>query len=359
MLARVDDRPSLTPSGPMTDDERYGAMVARDASLRDAFVIGVRTTRIYCRPGCPARAPKRENVDFFATAGEARATGLRACLRCKPDEAQPGTGAVEAACRLIETAETAPGLNALARAVGLSPHHFHRLFKARTGVTPAAYAAQVRDRRAKAALSGGASVTEAVYDAGFGAPSRFYDAAHARFGMKPSAWKAAGRGETIRVTVAPCSLGQVLVAATDKGVSAIELGDEADFMLDRFRRQFGQAEVTTDDVELNALVRRVVELIDDPRDPGRDLPLDVRGTAFQQRVWEALGTIPAGETWTYGELAARIGKPGAARAVGAACGSNPVCVVVPCHRVVGSNGKLTGYAYGTDRKRELLRRERG
>ena len=343
---------------PLTDDDRYDAMLRRDAALRDAFVVGVLTTGIYCRPGCPARAPKRENVRFFASTEEARASGLRACLRCKPDEARPGSDAVMRACRLIEEAETAPSLDALAEAVGLSSFHFHRLFKDRTGVTPAAYAAQVRDRRAKAALSGGASVTEAVYDAGFGAPSRFYDAAHARFGMKPSAWKKAGEGETIRVTVAPCSLGQVLVAATDKGVSSIELGDEAAFMLDRFRRQFARAEVTTGDADLNALVRRVVALIDDPKDPGLDLPLDVRGTAFQQKVWQALRTIPAGETWTYGDLARAIGKPGAARAVGAACGANPVCVVVPCHRVVGSDGSLTGYAWGTERKKELLRRER-
>jgi AraC family transcriptional regulator of adaptative response/methylated-DNA-[protein]-cysteine methyltransferase len=342
----------------LTDDDRYEAMVSRDASLRDAFVIGVVTTGIYCRPGCPARAPKRENVRFFATTEEARGAGLRACLRCKPDEARPGSDAVMRACRLIEEAETAPSLDALAEAVGLSSFHFHRLFRDRTGVTPAAYAAQIRDRRAKAALSGGASVTEAVYDAGFGAPSRFYDAAHARFGMKPSAWKKAGEGEAIRVTVAPCSLGQVLVAATDRGVSSIELGDAAGFMLDRFRRQFANAEVTTDDEALNGLVHRVIELIDDPKDPGLDLPLDVRGTAFQQKVWQALRTIPAGETRTYGDLARAIGKPGAARAVGAACGANPVCVVVPCHRVVGSNGSLTGYAWGTERKRELLRRER-
>lgn len=342
----------------LTDDDRYEAMVSRDASLRDAFVIGVVTTGIYCRPGCPARAPKRENVRFFATTDEARATGLRACLRCKPDEARPGSDAVMRACRLIEEAEIPPSLDELSQAVGLSSFHFHRLFKNRTGVTPAAYAAQVRDRRAKAALSGGASVTEAVYDAGFGAPSRFYDAAHARFGMKPSAWKKAGEGEAIRVTVAPCSLGQVLVAATDRGVSSIELGDDAGFMLDRFRRQFARAEVTTDDEGLNALVQRVIALIDDPRDPGLDLPLDVRGTAFQQKVWQTLRTIPAGETWTYGDLAKAIGKPGAARAVGAACGANPVCVVVPCHRVVGSNGSLTGYAWGTERKKELLRRER-
>lgn len=342
---------------PQTDDDRYDALARRDANQRNAFVAGVKTTGIYCRAGCPARTPRRENLDFFDTAEQARAAGFRACLRCKPDEARPGAEAITRACRMIEGAETVPSLDVVAAAVGLSSHHFHRLFKARMGVTPAAYAAQVRDRRAKAALEGGATVTEAVYDSGFGAPSRFYDAAHRRFGMTPSAWKKGGLGERLRVTVAPCSLGQVLVAATDKGVSSIELGDDAKFMLDSFRLRFAQAELATDDAGLEALVRRVIALIDDPRDPGLDLPLDVRGTAFQQKVWQALRTIPAGETWTYGELAAAVGKPGAARAAGAACGANPVCVVVPCHRVVGSNGSLTGYAWGTARKKELLRRE--
>lgn len=349
MLDRMD-RPPI-------DDARYEALARRDVSQRDDFVVGVRTTGIYCRPGCPARTPRRENLDVYETVDQARAAGYRACRRCKPDEARPGSAAVARACRLIEAAETAPTLDELAAAVGLSPHHFHRQFKAQTGVTPAAYAAQVRDTRAKAALSGGARVTEAIYDSGFGAPSRFYDAADKRFGMTPSAWRKAGQGERLRVTVTPCSLGQVLVAATDKGVAAIELGDDAAFMLERFRQRFAQAEVVPDAAELGALVRRVVSLIDDPRDPGLDLPLDVRGTAFQQKVWQALRTIPPGETWTYGELAAAIGRPGAARAVGAACGANPVCVVVPCHRVVGSNGALTGYAWGTARKKELLRRE--
>ncbi len=348
MLAEMIAEPTLT------DDERYDAM-----ARRDAFVIAVKTTGIYCRPGCPARAPKRENVRFFATTDEARAEGFRACLRCKPDAARPGADVITAACRTLETAETPPTLDELARQAGLSPFHFHRLFKARTGVTPKAYASQVRDRRAKASLESGARVTDAVYDAGFGAPSRFYDTAHARFGMTPSAWKKAGQGETIRVAVAPCSLGQVLVAATDRGVCSIELGDDAEFMLARFRTRFDRAQVVADDPALSTHLRRVAELIDDPRDPGHDLPLDVRGTAFQQKVWRALRDIPPGETWTYGQLAEAVGAPKAARAVGAACGANPVCVVVPCHRVVGSSGALTGYAWGVERKKELLRRERG
>ncbi|MBN8551575.1 MAG: bifunctional DNA-binding transcriptional regulator/O6-methylguanine-DNA methyltransferase Ada [Caulobacterales bacterium] len=342
----------------LTEDDWYDALVRRDVRLRDAFVVGVKTTGIYCRAGCPARTPRRENLEFLPTSQAAQDRGYRACLRCCPDDkARPGAEAVEAACRLIESSDTVPTLLQLARAVDLSPHHFHRLFKARTGVTPAAYAVQVRDGRAKLALSNGSSVTRTVYDSGFGAPSRFYDSADKRFGMTPSAWRKAGKGERLRVTVVPCSLGQVLVAMTDKGISSIELGDEAEAMLDRFRRRFAQAEVTTDDADLNQRVGRVIELIDDPRGPGLDLPLDIRGTAFQQRVWQALRSIPAGETRTYGELAAAIGKPGAARAVGAACGANPICVVVPCHRVVGTNGSLTGYAWGTGRKKELLRRE--
>lgn len=341
------------------EDVWFDALARRDACFRDAFVVGVKTTGIYCRAGCPARTPKRANLDFFDTAQEARARGFRACLRCRPDDSRPGAAEVQRACRMIEDAEVAPTLAELARGVGVSPHHFHRLFKSQTGVTPAAYAAQVRDDRAKGALSAGSSVTEAVYESGFGAPSRFYDAADKRFGMTPSAWRKAGAGERLRVTVVPCSLGHVLVATTDKGVSSIELGDDPAFMTARFRQRFSQAQVVTDDAELNQRVRRVIELIDNPRDPGPDLPLDIRGTAFQQKVWQALRTIPAGQTWTYGELAAALGRPGAARAVGAACGANPVCVVVPCHRVVGSDGSLTGYAWGTDRKKELLRRERG
>jgi len=342
-----------------TNDSRYAALARRDASQRLAFVVGVTTTGIYCRSGCPARTPRRENLEFFDTVEQARSRGYRACLRCKPDEAAPQADRVARACRIIEAAETPPSLEMLAASVGLSPHHFHRMFKAKTGVTPAAYARQIRDGRAKAALTGGGRVTDVIYDSGFGAPSRFYDSADRRFGMTPTAWKKAGAGERIRVTVAACSLGQVLVAATDKGVSSIELGDDADFMLARFKARFAEAETLAEDGYLQALVKRVVELIDDPKDPGADLPLDVRGTAFQQKVWQALRTIPVGQTWTYGELAAAIGHPGAARAVGAACGANPVCVVVPCHRVVGSSGSLTGYAWGTDRKRELLRRERG
>lgn len=353
MLDRVTDTAAL-------EDMAWDAFQARDRSQRDRYLMGVLTTGIYCRPGCPARTPNRENVRFFASAEDARAAGLRACKRCKPDESGSlYKDAIARVCRVIDEAEEQPRLEQLAAVAGLSPFHFHRVFKAETGVTPAAYAAAVKDRRAKAALRDGASVTEAVYDAGYGASSRFYAKSRARFGMAPAKWKGRGAGEHIRVAVAPCSLGQVLVAVTDKGVCALELGDDAEAMLAWFRERFSAAETVVDDAGLAETVGQIVELIERPGSTAVDLPLDVRGTAFQQRVWDALRRIPAGETWTYGQLAESLGHPKAARAVGAACGQNRVAVLIPCHRVVGSNGSLTGFAYGVERKQALLTREKG
>jgi AraC family transcriptional regulator of adaptative response/methylated-DNA-[protein]-cysteine methyltransferase len=358
MFDQMTAAPTLRPS--LSEDARYDAFARRDRSLRDAFVMAVKTTGVYCRAGCAARTPLRRNVEFFDTVEEARAAGFRACKRCRPDEAgSPHAAMIARACRTLEEAETAPGLEALAAEARLSPFHFHRLFKAETGVTPAQYAAAVRDRKAKAALADGASVTEAVYDAGYGSASRFYDGAKDRFGMAPRAWREKGRGEAIRVATAPCALGQVLVAATDKGVCAIELGDDAATLRADFERRFENARTVEGDENLAALVEQVVGLIERPGTASSDLPLDVRGTAFQHRVWDALRRIPAGETWSYAELAREIGAPGAARAVGAACGANPTAVVVPCHRVVGADRKLTGYRWGVERKRELLARERG
>ncbi len=350
---------AMTIAAPSLEEERYQAFVRRDPSWRDAFVIGVLTTGVYCRAGCPARAPKRQNVVFFDTVEQARATGLRACLRCRPDEdRQAHSEAIEAACRAIESAEAPPTLETLASSAGLSPYHFHRLFKARTGVTPAAYAAAVKDRRAKAALAEGASVTEAVYEAGYGSASRFYEQAKGRLGMAPKRFRDGAKGERIRFATAPCSLGHVLVGATDKGLCAVELGDGPESLVAEFTKRFFRAEAVSDDPELTKMVAAVVSLIDQPRTHAADLPLDVRGTAFQQRVWEALRTIKPGETWTYAQLAEAIGAPKAVRAVGAACGANPVAVITPCHRVVGGNGKLTGYRWGVERKRTLLERER-
>ncbi|MBX7249293.1 MAG: bifunctional DNA-binding transcriptional regulator/O6-methylguanine-DNA methyltransferase Ada [Caulobacteraceae bacterium] len=353
MLALVKPEPTSL------EDEAWAAFQARDRRLRDRYLMGVKTTGIYCRPGCPARMPNRGNVKFFASAEEARAEGYRACRRCKPDE----TGsiykdAIARVCQAIDAAEESPRLEEMARIAGLSAYHFHRVFKAETGVTPAAYAAAVKDRRAKAALAGGASVTEAVYDAGYGASSRFYAKSRQRFGMAPARWKDRGAGEHIRVAVAPCSLGQVLVATTDRGVCAVELGEDRGRMLDWFRERFSAAEIEVDETGLQGAVAAVVAMIEHPAEAAAaDLPLDVRGTAFQQRVWDALRRIPRGEVWTYGQLAEHLGYPRAARAVGAACGQNRVAVIIPCHRVVGSNGSLTGFAYGVERKEALLKRE--
>ena len=341
------------------EDEAWDAFHSRDKARRDLYVMGVKTTGIYCRPGCPARMPNRENVRFFASPEDARAAGFRACKRCRPDEyGSAYRDAIQRVCRAIDEAEESPKLEEMAALADLSPFHFHRVFKAETGVTPAAYAAAVKDRRAKAALANGASVTEAVFDAGYGAASRFYAKSKARFGMAPAKWKNRGAGEHIRVAVAPCSLGHVLVATTDKGVCAVELGDDPKAMVDWFRERFSAAETVVDDAGLAETVTRIVELIEHPNTASADLPLDIRGTAFQQQVWDALRRIPAGQTWTYGQLAEHLGKPSAARAVGAACGQNRIAVVIPCHRVVGSTGDLTGFAYGVERKRELLKREK-
>jgi AraC family transcriptional regulator of adaptative response/methylated-DNA-[protein]-cysteine methyltransferase len=342
----------------LTDEDRFAAFARRDGAMRDAVIMGVQTTGIYCRPGCPARTPKRENVRFFDAVEAARAAGLRACKRCKPDQtASLHAGTVARACRAIEEAETAPNLETLAAGAGFSPFHFHRLFKAQTGVTPAQYAAAVRDRRAKAALKDGASVTEAVYDAGYGSASRFYEGADTRFGMRPRAYRDKGQGEEIKLAVAPCTLGWVLAGATAKGLCAIEIGDDPQAMIAEFSRNFRNAKAVESDPDLTRLVEQVVAAIETPGSALKDLPLDIRGTAFQRRVWDALRRIPVGETWTYGQVAQAIGSPKAVRAVGMACGSNPVSIVVPCHRVVGSNRKLTGYRWGVERKRELLRRE--
>ena len=347
----------MTPELP-SEDARYDAFVRRDKTMRGQGVMAVKTTGVYCRAGCPARTPKRENVEFFASPEQARAAGFRACKRCKPDEeASPNAALVARACRAIEDAETAPNLDALANKAGLSSFHFHRVFKAETGVTPGQYAAAVRDRRAKAALKGGASVTEAVYDAGYGSSSRFYEGADTRFGMRPKAYRDGGMGEEIKLAVAPCTLGWVLAGATAKGLCAIEIGDDPAAMIAEFTRNFRNAKAVDNDAALTRLVEQVVAAIETPGASLKDLPLDIRGTAFQQRVWDALRRIPVGETWTYAQVAEAIGSPKAVRAVGMACGSNPVSIVVPCHRVVGSNKKLTGYRWGVERKRELLKRE--
>lgn len=331
----------------------WKAFQQRDRRWDGSFVGAVRSTGIYCKPSCPARHPKRENIEFFSNGAAARAAGYRACLRCRPDEVGRDRRAIEKALSLIAAAEEVPVLEMLAEQVGYTPHHFHRLFKRETGVTPASYARRLRAERLEAALSGGGRVTDAIYDAGYGAPSRAYAEATQRLGMTPSAWKKGGAGAVIRWTVAQSSLGPMLIAATQKGLCRVSFDeDEAEL-----RRLFPKADIRPADEDFAELARRVVALVDEGG-PAGDLPLDVQGTAFQQAVWQALRSIPAGETRSYAEIAAMIGKPGAVRAAGSACGGNQVAVVIPCHRVVRSDGGLGGYAYGVERKEALLKREK-
>jgi AraC family transcriptional regulator of adaptative response/methylated-DNA-[protein]-cysteine methyltransferase len=336
----------------ITDDLAWAAFDARDRAFDGRFVVGVRTTGIYCKPSCPARHPKRANVTFHEDAASARAAGFRACLRCKPDEVGRDRVAVAEAVALLEAAEAPLGLDELAARVGYAPHHFHRLFKRATGVTPAAYARGLRAARAVDALTKEESVTDAIYEAGYSAPSRFYENTNARLGMTPSAWKRGGAGVTIRWTIAETSLGALLIAATDKGLCRVAFDEDSLSLAARFP----QAEIAPGGDALAELAARVVAEVEQP---GRhvDLPLDVQGTAFQEAVWQALRKIPAGETRTYTQLAIAAGNARAVRAAGTACGANPVAVIVPCHRAQRADGSLGGYAYGLDRKVVLRKRE--
>lgn len=336
----------------ISDETAWAAFDARDRAYDGRFIVAVTTTGIYCKPTCPARRPKREHVLFFGDADAARSAGFRACLRCKPDEVGRDRIAVAEAVALIEAAEEPIGLEELAGRVGYAPHHFQRLFKRATGVTPAAYARGLRARRAAAALTEEERVTDAIYEAGYAAPSRFYETANARLGMTPSVWKRGGAGVTIRWTIAGTSLGPLLIAATDKGLCRVAF-DEDSLAL---ARRFPAAEIQPGGAALSELAARVVREVETP---GRDtdLPLDVQGTAFQEAVWQALRAIPAGETRSYAQLAAEAGNPRAVRAAGTACGANHVAVLIPCHRAQRADGSMGGYAYGVDRKRVLRKRE--
>jgi AraC family transcriptional regulator, regulatory protein of adaptative response / methylated-DNA-[protein]-cysteine methyltransferase len=344
---------------PARDEERWQAVKRRDPAFDGKFVFAVRTTGVVCRPSCASRPAKRENVSFFSSLAEAEKAGYRACKRCRPDQLgapDPQVEAVARACERIEQAEEAPKLAELAANAGLSPYHFHRVFKAITGVTPKAYAAETRARRAADKLRTAETVTEAIYDAGFNSSSRFYENTDARLGMTPGAVRRGGAGIFIRFAVGEASLGAVLVAATDKGVCAILLGDDPDALVRDLQDRFPRAEFEGGDAEFERMVAQVVGLVEAPGQR-LDLPLDIRGTAFQQRVWAALRAIPAGKTATYKEIARAIGEPKAVRAVAQACGANPLAIAIPCHRVVRTDGDLSGYRWGVERKRKLIDRE--
>lgn len=348
------------PAAYADEPSRLAAVRGRDRAADGHFVYAVVTTGVFCRPSCPARPARAENIRFYADPAEAVRAGYRPCKRCRPtgpDFAETQAALIARACRMIEAAEETPDLAALAAAAGLSRFHFHRLFKAVTGVTPRAWAAARRAERMRAGLAEAATVTEALYGAGYGSNSRYYEQAGAILGMTATAWRDGGRDAEIRFALGACSLGHVLVAATARGVCAIAFGDDPQSLLDGLQDRFPKARLIGGDAAFEALVARVVGLVERPGDAAPALPLDIRGTAFQQRVWQALRAIPPGETATYAEIAARIGAPRAARAVARACTTNEIAVAIPCHRVVRTGGALAGYRWGVARKEALLARE--
>ena len=344
----------------LTEDERWAAVCARDVRADDAFYYAVRTTGVYCRASCAARPARRENVTFYDSTNAAERAGYRPCKRCKPDAAslrERHAQLVARACKKIETALELPNLDALAAEAGLSRFHFHRLFKRITGLTPKQYANAHRTQRVQLELSRGTNVTDAIYAAGFNSNSRFYAKATEQLGMKPSDYRSSGRNQAIRFAVAQSSLGALLVAASDKGICAILLGDDPDALVRDLQDRFRNAQLMGGDREFESWVAKVVGFVEAPK-VGLDLPLDLRGTAFQQRVWQALRKVPAGKTVSYTDIAKKIGMPTASRAVAQACGANHIAVAIPCHRVVRTDGTLSGYRWGVERKRELLAREK-
>jgi len=337
-------------------DPHWAQVLARDPKAEGSFVYSVRTTGVYCRPSCGARTPKPENVRFHPTAADAERAGFRPCKRCKPDQPSPAERRAELVaelCRRIESAETPPTLRELGHQAGISVFHLQRVFKAVTGLTPRGYAEAHRARRVRAELQLAPTVTEAIYGAGYGSSGRFYENSGRLLGMTPTRYRAGGADTRIRFAIGECSLGAILVAATERGVCAIFMGDDPDALARDLQDRFSRAELIGGDAGFERLVSRVVGLVEAP---GRefDLPLDVRGTAFQQRVWQALREIPPGATASYADIARRIGSPKSVRAVARACGANPVAVAIPCHRVVRTDGALSGYRWGVERKRALL-----
>jgi AraC family transcriptional regulator, regulatory protein of adaptative response / methylated-DNA-[protein]-cysteine methyltransferase len=342
------------------DETRWQAIRSRDRTAEGRFFYAVITTGVFCRVTCPSRLPRRENVAFFATPEAAGKAGYRPCKRCRPtgrSVEQAQLAAIRQACALIDEAETPPPLKDLAEAVSLSPFHFHRLFKEIVGVTPKAYAAAKRVGRVQDELAAGAPVAEALYGAGYGSSSRLYENARATLGMTPAAFRKGGAGSEIRWSIAATPLGRLIVAATPDGICMIEFGDDEAELEARLQARFPQAETLRADAELAAHVAAVTAFVELPA-RGLNLPLDIQGTAFQRRVWQILQAIPAGETASYGEVARRLGEPKAVRAVARACATNGIALAIPCHRVIGSVGAVTGYRWGVERKRALLDREK-
>ncbi len=342
-------------------DARMQAVRRRDPGADGTFVYSVATTGVYCHPSCAARPALAENIAFHATRADAERAGFRPCKRCRPDlppRAAREAALIAAACRRIEAAEEPPPLADLAAAAGLSPHHFHRLFRRIAGVTPKAYASARRQARVQQSLAAGTRVTEAIYDGGFASSGRFYEAADAMLGMTASRYRAGAPGETIHFATGQSSLGTVLVATTQLGICAILLGDDAAALASDLRARFPHAALLPATAAFAATLAAIVALVDRPAAASPALPLDIRGTAFQRRVWEALRAIPPGETRSYSAIAAGLGQPKATRAVASACAANALAVAIPCHRAIAKDGALAGYRWGLTRKRSLLARER-
>ncbi len=338
----------------------WAAITRRDPEADGRFYYSVLTTGVYCKPSCAARQPRRENVAFHRDPAAAERAGYRPCKRCKPNLPPPearNQALVERICRRIEQAEESPSLAMLAEAAGMSPFTLQRTFKAVVGVTPKAYASAQRAKRLRDGLQRGDSVTDALYNAGFGSSSRFYAQADRVLGMRPSDFRAGGCSTEIRFAAGECTLGSIVVAASKKGICAILLGDSIERLIAELRDHFPAAQLSGGDPEFDKWVSQTIALVDDPR-IGFGLPLDIRGTAFQQRVWQALCDIPVGSTASYAAVANRIGQPRAARAVARACASNRIAVAIPCHRVVRQDGTLAGYRWGVKRKSALLQVEK-
>jgi AraC family transcriptional regulator, regulatory protein of adaptative response / methylated-DNA-[protein]-cysteine methyltransferase len=361
MMQVIDDDAAKAVQAATTRDPRWARVLGRDASADGLFWYSVLTTGVYCRPSCPSRAARPDNVRLHNSLAEAKATGFRACKRCDPDRA--GTGSANAAlvaraCRMIAEAEEEPDLGELARALGRSPGRLHRMFRDVTGTTPKRYAKALQGQRIRRELLAGHSVTGALQEAGVVSASRFYEGSKDMLGMAPRAFRSGGRDEQIRFAVGISSLGHVLVASSERGVCCVTLGDDPQGLIDALEDMFPRAELVGADADYESLVARVVGFIETPS-TGLDLPLDIRGSLFQQQVWQALRAIPAGQTVSYTEIARRIGAPSSTRAVAGACAGNRIAVAIPCHRVVRQDGSLSGYRWGVERKKALLERERG
>lgn len=340
-------------------DERWVKVLAKDANADGQFYYSVKTTGVYCRPSCGSRTPLPENVQFHLTTQDAEQAGFRPCKRCKPNLPplkEQLAAKIALACKLIEASDEIPSLTELAEKSGLSMYHFHRTFKAITGLTPKAYSKAHRENRLRNQLQKSDSITNAIFDAGYSANSRFYEQSNQVLGMTPSNYRSGGKNTEIRFAVGECSLGSILVASSPLGVCAILMGDRPEPLVEDLQNRFANAELIGGDASYETIISKVVGFVEAP-ELGLDLPLDIRGTAFQQRVWQALREIPAGKTLSYSEVANKIGSPKAVRAVAGACAANAIAVAIPCHRVVKNDGGISGYRWGVERKKALLDRE--